>query len=185
MDNFHTILAEHERALREVLKDNVTDEALSCMTLGNQRLWNSDGFYSALSTLELVRAGVPVSEEEIAFPIPEDCPYWGQAQRKDDLVLRAMLRQSWVDIPNPEHRTELLLIVCGAADPTLITSTTLTSGTEELHLTRKEYSNGRTLLFWKGASTVLAERLTITCKMSGVSSTWGRFSLVVAKPVWI
>jgi len=185
MDNFHTILAEHERALRKAVKNNVTNEALSRMTLGNHRLWNSDGFYSPRSSLDLIRAGIPVSEHEIAFPVPEDCPYWGQAQLKDDLVQRAMLRRTWVDIPNPDHRTELLLIVCDAADPVFITSTTMISGKEKLHLTRQEFSNGRTLLFWKGNSPVLAERLTIDCQINRVSSTWGRFSLVVAKPVWI
>lgn len=185
IDDFHALLAEHERSLRQEVASSVTHDVLTRMTLGNHCPWNSDGFYLARSSHDLVRAGVPVSEHEIAFPVPEDCPFWGQAQCKDDLVLRAMLRRSWVDIPNPDKRNELLLIVCDAADPAFIASTTLTYGTEELHLTRQEYSNGRTLLFWKGDLSVPAERLTINCKTTGASSTWGRFSLVVAKPVWI
>jgi hypothetical protein len=156
-----------------------TKHAYGALAPDNPHHWDSDGFYTARNTVELMHQGYPVPKGEQEFPVPADCPHWSSTFFVGSHAVRGFLRHAWVDMPEGAS-SGVVAILAHSPAPRISASVDgyfLEALTARHHVT--------TTLRWRLGAANPYGVLHLHCDAQlAFSPQIGRVSCMVGKPFW-
>jgi hypothetical protein len=168
-----------EQRLMADLAAEFSQHAYAALAPGNSNLWDSDGFYTARDTFELLEQGYPLPLGEQEFPVPADCPRWSTPCVDGTRILRGFVRHAWLAMPGGSS-TGVVAMATGSTAPRIFASI---DGCFLEPLDALSHANPT--LLWRLGQADPHGMLHLHCDAPVVfSPQLGRVSCLVGQPFW-